>query len=174
MRRDTRGVSAIEFALLLPVMVLLLAATVDVSEALTVSRKMRQISSIVADLVAQSSRLSQSEVATILAGSAQVLNPYPGAKLSIVVSVIDVESKEKQDVLWSYGFQAAALAKGTSIAVPNAISVKGVQLVRAEVHYSFTTMFSGYLSTLLGRDGYAMSDVMYQRPRVSDTIDLAT
>ena len=92
-----------EFALLLPVMLLFVAGTVDISEGLTVHRKIRQISSIVVDLVAQSSKISQSEVNTILAGAAKILDPYPNAKLTIVVSVLDVKNKKKQKVAWSSG-----------------------------------------------------------------------
>ena len=171
-RKDTRGVSAMEFALLLPVMLLFVAGTVDISEGLTVHRKIRQISSIVVDLVAQSSKLSQSEVNTILAGAAKILDPYPNANLTIVVSVLDVKNKKKQKVAWSVGYHAKALDKGSEVDVPEDITAKDVQLIRAEVNYSFTTMFSGYLSGILGRNGYALQDVMYQRPRISDDIDL--
>ncbi len=171
-RRDTRGVSAMEFALLLPVMLLMVAGTVDISEGLTVHRKVRQISSIVADLVAQNNQLSQNQVETILAGAAKILEPYNTSNLSIVVSVLDVKNKKKQQVAWSVAHNGTALAKKTAIDVPDDIVTKGIQLVRAEVSYSFTTMFSSYLASLTGRNGYAMGDVMYQRPRVSDTIEL--
>jgi Flp pilus assembly protein TadG len=171
-RKDTRGVSAMEFALLLPVMLLFVAGTVDISEGLTVHRKIRQISSIVVDLVAQSDKLSTSEVDTILAGAAKILDPYPGAKLTIVVSVLDVKNKKKQKVAWSVGYHAAGLKVGSDIEVPEQITAKDVQLIRAEVHYNFTTMFSSYLSTIVGRDGYVLEDVMYQRPRISDNVDL--
>src|SRR5690349_998580 len=111
-RKDTRGVSAMEFALLLPVMLLFVAGTVDISEGLTVHRKIRQISSIVVDLVAQSDRLSTSEVDTILAGAAKILDPYPGTKLTIVVSVLDVKNKKKQKVAWSVGYHTSGLKTG--------------------------------------------------------------
>lgn len=172
-RKDTRGVSAMEFALLLPVMLLFVAGTVDISEGLTVHRKIRQISSIVVDLVAQNSKLSQGEVNTILAGAAKILEPYPTAKLSIVVSVLDVKNKKKQKVAWSVGYNGTALTKGAEVDVPVDITAKNVQLIRAEVDYSFSTMFSSYLAGLMGRNGYALEDVMYQRPRVSDTVELS-
>jgi Flp pilus assembly protein TadG len=170
--RDTRGVSAMEFAILLPVMLLFVAGTVDINEGLTVHRKIRQISSVIVDLVSQSDKLTQSEVATILTGAAKILDPYPGVKLSIIVSVIDVKNKKKQTVKWSAGYQATPHAKNTPANVPNDLTDKNVELVRAEIGYSFTTMFSGYLAPIIGRDGYVMSDVMYQRPRVSEEIKL--
>jgi Flp pilus assembly protein TadG len=173
-RRDTRGVSALEFALLLPVMLLLVAGTVDVSEGLTVHRKLRQITSIVVDLVAQSSKLSSSEVNTILAGAARILDPYPSANLSIVVSVVDVKNKNKQWIEWSVGYQGKALEAGSKIDVPDDIASKNSQLVRAEVRYSFRTIFTTYLSGMVGGSGYTMTDVMYQRPRISDEIDLTS
>jgi Flp pilus assembly protein TadG len=168
---DTRGVSAIEFALILPVLVLFVAGTVDVNEGLTVHRKIRQISATVSDLVAQSDNLSQDEVATILAGAAKILEPYPAAKLLIIVSVLDVTGK-KRKVVWSLGHNTAALAKDAVVDVPDSITANNVQLVRAEVKYSFSTMFSALLRPVIGADGYSMGDVMYNRPRVSEQIKL--
>jgi Flp pilus assembly protein TadG len=170
--RDRSGVSAVEFAILLPVMLLFVAGAVDVNEGLTVHRKIRQISSIVVDLVSQSDKLTQSEVSTILAGAAKILEPYPNKNLSIVLSVIDVKNKKKQKVAWSFAFHGTALAVGAKLDVPDELTDKHVQLVRAEVTFSFSTMFSGYLAPIIGRDGYRMTDVMYQRPRVSEEIKL--
>jgi hypothetical protein len=83
-----------------------------------------------------------------------------------------VKNKKKQKVAWSVGYHAAGLKTGSDIDVPEQLTAKDVQLIRAEVRYNFTTMFSGYLSGILGRNGYVLEDVMYQRPRVSDKVDL--
>ena len=50
---DERGVSAVEFALLLPLMVTLYLGGVEVSQGLTIDRKVTLVARTVADLAAQ-------------------------------------------------------------------------------------------------------------------------
>src|SRR5262249_34725949 len=51
--RDKRGISAVEFAMLLPLMVTLYLGGVEVSQAVAIDRKVTLIARTVADLVAQ-------------------------------------------------------------------------------------------------------------------------
>ncbi|MEO5808353.1 TadE/TadG family type IV pilus assembly protein [Devosia sp.] len=170
---DQRGVSAIEFALLLPVLMLLLAGTFDLCQALTINRKMRQISSTVADLVAQRSTISAADVSTLLAGAATILVPNDTTNLKIVLSIVDV-TNGIQTINWSKAYQTTALGAGivNPNPVPVAIAENGIQMVSVKVDYQFTTIFSSYLQGVLGRIGYSMSDTLYERPRVGDSIIL--
>jgi Flp pilus assembly protein TadG len=165
--------SAIEFSLLLPFLMLVLAGTFDLDEALTVNRKMRQISSMVADLVAQRSTISASDVTTILAGASTVLAPYDTTNLKILLNVVNITSSA-QTIAWSKAYQTTALTTNSTNtnAVPAAIAEAGIQMVAVSVNYSFSTLFSGYLEGLTGRTGYSMGDTIYERPRIGDTITL--
>lgn len=171
--RDERGVSAVEFALIVPVILVLLIGMVDTNEALTVYRKMRQISSTVSDLVAQRSEVTPAEVTMTLQGSASLLAPYDTTNLDIVLSVVDV-TKHGQTVAWSRAYQTGAETKGATPAfpVPDVLAEEGIQVVAVRVDYEFETMFSGLVQGFLGRGGYVMQDTMYERPRVGDTIKL--
>ncbi|MAC38359.1 MAG: pilus assembly protein TadE, partial [Oceanicaulis sp.] len=51
--RDCRGLSAVEFALIAPVMILLYLGAVDLSLVLSIDRKVTSAASALADLVAQ-------------------------------------------------------------------------------------------------------------------------
>jgi Flp pilus assembly protein TadG len=168
---DDRGVSAVEFALIVPVILVLLIGMVDINEALTVYRKMRQISSTVTDLVAQRSEITPSEITMTLQGSASLLAPYDTTNLDIVLSVIDVKPSG-QTVAWSRSYQADPEPAGDTPAfpAPDALKENGVQVVAVRVDYTFDTLFSGLVQGFLGRSGYVMQDTMYERPRVGDTI----
>nr|WP_295891902.1 TadE/TadG family type IV pilus assembly protein [uncultured Devosia sp.] len=171
--RDDHGVSAVEFALIVPVILLLLIGMVDINEALTVYRKMRQISSTVTDLVAQRSEVTPAEVTMTLAGSASLLAPYDTTDLDIVLSVVNV-AQAGQTVAWSRAYQATAETAGTTpkFPVPAKLAENGVQVVAVRVDYKFDTLSSGLLKGILGRSGYVMQDTMYERPRVGDKVVL--
>lgn len=171
--RDDRGVSAVEFALIVPLILVLLIGMVDINEALTVYRKMRQISSTVTDLVAQRSEVSPAEVTMTLAGSASLLAPYDTTDLDIVLSVVNVKPTG-QTIAWSRAFQATAEPAGTQpdFPVPADLAENGVQVVAVRVDYRFDTLSSVLLEGILGRSGYVMQDTMYERPRVGDEVVL--
>lgn len=171
--QDDHGVSAVEFALILPVILILLIGMVDINEALTVYRKMRQISSTVSDLVAQRSEVTTAEITMTLQGSASLLAPYDTANLDIVLSVVNV-AQQGQTVAWSRAYQTGAEMTGAipGFPVPAALVENGVQIVAVRVDYTFETLFSGLLEGILGRSGYVMQDTMYERPRVGDAIVL--
>jgi Flp pilus assembly pilin Flp len=168
---EETAVSAVEFALLLPLILLLLAGTVDVNEALIVHRKLRHVSSTVSDLIAQRSDITATEASAILSGAATLLDPYDGTELDIVLSVLDVTSGT-QVVAWSLAYQDSAEDSGdpAGFPAPAQLGEAGVQMIAVKVNYNFETLFSGYLEAIFGRSGYAMEDVMYERPRVGDEI----
>jgi Flp pilus assembly protein TadG len=51
--KDSSGAAAVEFAMLLPIMFMLFYGTIEFSQALTVDRRVTQIASATADLVAR-------------------------------------------------------------------------------------------------------------------------
>ena len=170
---DDSGVSAVEFALITPVILLLLVGMVDINEALTVYRKMRQTSSTVTDLVAQRGEITPAEITMILQGSASLLAPYDTTDLDIVLSVLNVD-QQGQTVAWSRAYQTSAEPTGSApdFPVPAPLVESGIQVVAVRVDYTFETLASGLLEGILGRSGYVMQDTMYERPRVGDKITL--
>ncbi len=63
--RDARGVSAVEFALIAPVMITLLLGSVELSDVMIADRKATSVASTTADLVAQAIQKSTIVKSTI-------------------------------------------------------------------------------------------------------------
>ncbi len=70
------GVSAVEFALIAPVMVLFYVGMVEISLALSVDRKVTNAASALADLVAQDDVITDGEMVDILNAGSAIIAPY--------------------------------------------------------------------------------------------------
>lgn len=83
------GVAAIEFALLLPIMAAMLIGAVEMSQAVTVDRRVSQMASATADLVARADKnITCAELKDILNASSWIMKPYKPNGVEITVSNI--------------------------------------------------------------------------------------
>ena len=74
--RDQRGVSAVEFAMLLPLMITLYLGTVEISQGVGIDRKVTLTTRTVADLASQVSSINNADMTNLLDASAAVIAPY--------------------------------------------------------------------------------------------------
>ena len=108
--RSRGGVAAVEFAFILPVMLLLYIGVVDVTRGVIASRKLNLLSRTVSDLVSQQpSALTVpiSKLSAILGSATAVMRPFSTTSLILTVSAVDIKAKSDKtccDVLvrWSY------------------------------------------------------------------------
>ncbi|WP_170976338.1 TadE/TadG family type IV pilus assembly protein [Rhizobium sp. FKL33] len=173
-RKDRSGVSAIEFVLIFPILVALLAGTVDFGQALMVSRKMNQIVSTLGDMIAQKSSWTTSEANAIITGTTTIILPFSTTNLKIKLAVVDVASDLSTKVNWGLAYQDTAPSKNgaSPVTVPTTIAQSGVQLVTVVATYQLTTPFSSLLQPVTGVSTYNYSKTYIMRPRVKDTITL--
>lgn len=174
LRGDTRGVSAIEFAIIMPILVILLAGTVDLGQALIANRKANQISSTVADMMSRSSSWKTADVDVILAAAATIMQPFQTSGLSIELAVVDVAADLSTKVNWSVGYNVAALNKGdpSPLNLPSDVKTAGVQMIIVETKYSLVTPFTSLLSGATGVTSYNFDKFHFTRPRIGDTLAL--
>jgi Flp pilus assembly protein TadG len=83
-RRDRRGVAAIEFAMIVPIMSAMFIGAVELSQAITVDRRVTQVASSTADLVARAEKqISHTEIGDITKVGGYILEPYSQTPLEI-------------------------------------------------------------------------------------------
>lgn len=171
--RDAKaGVSAVEFALILPIMLVLYAGSVELSEALAVDRKANRVASTIADLVAQKTNITSTEMTNIFNASKAIMEPYStGSLLEMDLMIVDINASS-QTVNWSKTVNGTVYAKGanTPIVVPNTIAVTGTQVVIARVEYTYTSPFSSFMKSITGKSSYSLEHVFMMRPRLGTTI----
>lgn len=174
LKSDKKGVSAIEFALIFPILVVLLAGATDLGQALMVHRKMNEIVGTTADLVSQESSWTTSKLDAILEGTASIILPFDTDDLTITVSVIDIDASNTATVNWSRAYNTDALEAGDAspVNIPADIVESGVQMVIATATYSLTTPFASLMQSITGDSSYEYDRFSMVRPRTGDTITL--
>ncbi|MET3613083.1 Flp pilus assembly protein TadG [Rhizobium aquaticum] len=174
LQADRSGISAVEFALILPIIIVLIAASEDFGQALMVDRRMSQISSTTTDLTAQQGSWTTSNLDAILSGTSTIIQPFPNGSLTIVVAALNVDASLNTTVAWSRGYNASSWAVGSKppITVSKTILQSGVQMIVAQATYSLTTPFASLLKPVTGLSSYTYSRTGINRPRVSNTITL--
>lgn len=102
---DDRGVAAVEFALLLPLMLLIYLGTAEVSQALMATRKATDVAESLSDLVAEQEAdapLTDAEIADVFAAATAIMSPFPAVPLKMTVSSVTFSKSPKA----STGFDA--------------------------------------------------------------------
>lgn len=158
--RDRRGVSAVEFALVAPLMIGLYLGCVEISDGVSAGRKVSLTAGTLANLTTQVSTISSSEMSNILDASTAIISPYTAAKLKMTVSCLNIDANSKVTVKWSVTRNGTAKSGVQSI--PSALAVPNSQLIFSEVSYAYTPIV-GY--TITGT--LTLSDKMYMSPRLT-------
>lgn len=104
--RNQSGMAAVEFALILPVMVLMFFGAIEVSNLLLADNKLRAAASGAADLVTQDSdgTITEAELIQVTAAVTEIMRPMvvTPARLSLVVTDFRVTPVSKViNVVWS-------------------------------------------------------------------------
>jgi Flp pilus assembly protein TadG len=157
---DRRGVSAVEFALLAPIMISLYLGLVEISDGIGADRKVSLTAATLANLTAQATTITTSEMNNILDASSAIVAPYSASNLKLTVSCLNIDSNKSVTVKWSVTRNGSALTG--SVVIPTDLQVADTQLVLAQASYDYTPTI-GY--TITGT--LTLSDRMYMGPRIS-------
>ena len=169
LRGDRSGLALIEFAMILPVLLTLYLGGYQLMDAIGCNRKVTITARATADLVSQYSQLGQSDVASILGASTQIMFPYAASKATIRVSEITTDNNGVSKITWSQAINGTAYTAGTAFAVPPTIKTNGTALVYAEVSYAYSVPVSIFRMI----PSRTLTQAIYMVPRKSSTVDCA-
>ncbi len=176
---STRGVAAIEFAMIVPVLLTMLLATFDGGCAIAVYMKVRSATYVLGSVTNQYSTAVPVQAANmtgIFNATSAVLAPYSSAGVVAVISELTIAAAKATTatVRWSATLNGTALAAGSSVNLPTGIASSTTTcgtypcyLILAQVSYAYTPLF-GYFGS-----GITLSDTMYATPRSSQCVPYA-
>lgn len=163
------GIAAVEFAMLLPLMLTLWLGTTEISSGIAADRKVTLTARTTADLVSQVTGLSTSDMTNSLNAASAVIAPYNSSNLKVTVSSISIDVNSKATIAWSVTKNGTARGVGSSVTLPSALLVASTCLIWSEVQYTYKPTI-GYVVT----GTLTLKDQMYMRPRLSNCVTYPT
>jgi Flp pilus assembly protein TadG len=167
--QDEAGVTAVEFAVLLPFMLTLYLGGIEASQAVAMDRKVTMTVRAVADLAAQVTSISNSDMTNILNAGSAVVAPYSSTQLQVKVSSVSINGQGQATIVWSDAYHTTARPVGQSVTLPSALNVANTTLIWGEVSYAYTPTI-GYVLT----GTFNLSDQIYMRPRLATCVKRVT
>lgn len=182
-RGDRRGIAAVEFALIAPLLLSLYFVSMEISLGLEGNKKVSRVSSMVADLVTQNSTVSKADLEAILKIGAAVVYPYNRTQPTIDIVGIEItdEVNPKAYVRWSRrttnGVITNGVAKNTLITIPEKLKIRNTFLVMAGTSLDYRPVITwaadqkASLGLVGAFDRIPMRETYYFRPRMSAKVD---
>jgi Flp pilus assembly protein TadG len=171
-RRERRGAAAIEFAMLAPIMVGLFIGSVEFSQALTIDRRVTQVASSVADLVAQTDKLNNTDLDDMYELVKRLMAPYAWSPLKLSVTSVKKVDSNQPVVVWNYAKAGGqSYTPGQNYAgMPNGLLDNGNNGTISIIVVKSTYLFKPPVSMwIVGQNaaGINLAETFYLRPRKS-------
>ena len=160
---DKRGVSAVEFAIILPFMAMLYLGGTALTQAIIVKRKVVLVAHTVGDLVARDNSMTDAEVTAVFDAAKAVFAPYAwNGLLKIKLSSVNINAAGTATVGWGEALQDTARANNSSVTLPVGLNTPNTSIIWAEVTYDFTPPIGGAFTG----GTMTLTDQLYIRPRL--------
>jgi Flp pilus assembly protein TadG len=175
---DNRGVAAIEFAMIAPLLITLYLGTLEISGALQMNKKVGRAASMTGDLIAQfeTSQVNKANIEAVLRIGKAVTQPYALTQPKIILTGINIDATGKATISWSRQVDNTTYSRpftpGTVVTVPAKVKIPNTFLVKSEAQLEYRTLTSWSVAQASGQSfgKIDMAETYYLRPRVSDVL----
>lgn len=166
---NEKGVSAVEFALIAPVMVLIYFGCIELSLLMRADRRVTSTASSLGDLTARLVTVTDADMQDLYNAATVLMEPYPaGSARMRITSVVDNGDGQTR-VDWSDGFNTAPYAPNTAITIPAGLVVSPGSVIVAEVEFDYESSVGMVLDA-----SRTVKDTFYLRPRRVSSIERST
>jgi Flp pilus assembly protein TadG len=171
--RDVRGVVAIEFAMIAPLMLVMFFGMVEFSSAVAVNRKVSMVTQQLADLASRYTTVNDTDMTNFGVIGDAMLTPYSSTPLKATITEIYIDpATGVARAQWSKG--DVPRGAGTPVPVPaNLIAKDAANKIIDNQYLIFTEtsyLYQPAVGYVMGVAGVTLSDQTYMRPRSSTCV----
>lgn len=169
---DRSGIGAIEFAILVPVLLMLYLGALQTTVALSVAQRATRAAGTVADLITQQASVSKSTLSAMPSVATAIFVPYTITGMTLKITGITIDASNNATVTWSWAQDGTTpYATGSAVTtVPTDMNKASSFLVRAELAapYQLISFGSGFLPS--GYNSITIKRQYYYRQRTGTSI----
>lgn len=145
--RDDKGVAAVEFALVAPILLVLFLALVELTYAFSVKQRTTLVVRSVADLTSRAvGDVNDGEMQTILDASLLPMMPYDASGIRYRVSAVVVyENNEGSligEICWSDAYGKPTLSRGSHYPIPAGFDVDRSSFIISEIEHPYKPLIA--------------------------------
>lgn len=168
--RENKGVAALEFAIIAPLlMVPLLLGSVDLIDVMGANKRAQNATASLADVVARDTEISNAELAGLWRGLDILMYPNDPGTMEIRVTSISIINASTARVVWSEGHGGmTARTTGSNVTLDSRMMQVGTSIIMVEGVYKYDAplgfLFQNEIS--MRHDAYRRSRLVDPIPRV--------
>ena len=143
---DIKGVSAVETAILFPVLLMMMTAVYDLGQGVVISQKVNSASQIIGDLVARNETVTDDLITDIVNAGELALAPYDPSDFAYDIVSVEFDDEGDAFELWrrSFGIDAG----DDPLLASSGLGNEGEGVVVVSVQYGYVPFFNNFLIKL--------------------------
>jgi Flp pilus assembly protein TadG len=174
--RDQKGIAAMEFALVVPILISLYFMMNETANGMRAARKVTIVSRVMADLTSRSADVTDAQRNDIFSAAVPLMSPFAITGSGFRLTSIRFDKDNKGFVDWSEssgnGLPPLARCKptdgpnaATNLSVPTGLKTASTSLILAEANVKYKPVVGWNITGTID-----LGDKLYMRPRVSDFV----
>lgn len=162
--RDTDGLAAVEFAMIVPLMLVMFFGMNEVTTAVAINRKVTIVARTLSDLTSQATSVTDAQLTNFFTASTAIMTPYSSAPVQATISEVKIDKTTlKATIRWSQGAKPHGV--GDTVTVPAGLiptaPTQDTYLIWSEISYLYQPLTNQTMTDV------TLSDQTYTRPRQS-------
>jgi Flp pilus assembly protein TadG len=170
---DDKGAVLIEGAIILPILLTIFFGMVEFSNAFTAKRRVNNVATATADLVARAQSVTMADLADIARVGAQLMQPFSSTGLTLRISSVSEDSQSRITEQWNCFWSSISVTPTCTqtgavyTGAPAGVLRTGQSIIISNASYAFTPPVGQFL---LG--GVTFTASSYFRPRLAVQVPL--
>ena len=165
--RDRRGVSAVEFALIAPMLVLFYCGMAELTQAMMAQRRLNHLASSIGDVVARTPELTDARLNDVFHSGDTLMLPFSTGNLNLCLVSVVSDATGKDTVDWSEKYPTGATidCPGAELDIDAGVLPASQSVIMSKASYGYDSPLKFIVPTQI-----VFRRTLYLRPRLSDKI----